>query len=72
MRGCMKMAESMPTMFSLLHHSTPPVLLDVVFEFGTQLAIVVHSGVAVVYLAGGEYKAVLLGVGYYFFEELLD
>ena len=53
----------------VLHHGTPPVLLDVVFEFGSQLAIVVHGGETVVYLAGGEYEAVFLGVGYYLFEE---
>ncbi len=53
----------------VLHHAAPPVLLDVVFEFGTQLAIVVNGGEAVVYFAGGEYEAVFLGVGYYFFEE---
>ncbi len=53
----------------ILYHGTPPILLDVVFQFRTQLTIVVYGGQAVVYLAGREYEAVFLGVGYYFFEE---
>ena len=54
-----------------LHHGLPPCLLDVVLEFGAQLAVVVHGGKAVVDFAAREDESVFFGVGYHFLEEIV-
>jgi len=52
----------------ILNHGFPPVLADIVFQLNTILTIIVYSAKAVVYFARGEYKPILLGMGYDFFE----
>jgi len=54
-----------------LHHSLPPSLLDIVFQLYTQLAVVIHSGEAVVDFAAGEDETVFLGVSHHFLEEIV-
>ena len=44
-------------------HRFPPVALDVVLQFDTHLAIIVHGGQSVIDFAGGEDESVLLAMG---------
>ena len=53
------------------HHGGPPVLLDVVLQFGTQLAVVVSRGQSVVDFARREHKTVFFGVADDFFEKVV-
>ena len=52
-------------------HRLPPVILDVVLELDTHLAVIIHGGEAVVDFAGGENEAVLLAVGYQHLEKFI-
>ena len=43
-------------------HGVPPILLDIVLEFGAHLSIIVHGGKSVIDLAGRENETILLAV----------
>ena len=44
-------------------HRIPPVLLDIVFEFNTKLAVIIHCGESVIDFTGRENITVFLTVG---------
>ncbi len=46
------------------YHSLPPVVLDIVLQFYTELAVIVDGGESVVDFTGGKDEAVLLAVGH--------
>ena len=54
-----------------LHHSFPPVLLDIILQLHAQLTVVVDSGEAVVDLRAREDESVFLGVSHHFLEEIV-
>ena len=51
------------------HHRIPPVTLDIVLQLDAVLPVIVHGTQSVVYFAGRKDEAVLLAVGYQFFEK---
>ena len=50
------------------HHALPPILFDVVLQFHTVLAVIIHGAQSVIDVATGEHKTVFLAVRNYFFE----
>ena len=58
--GCMKMAASIPTMFSYIRVMLfPPVILDIFFQFAAPLAIIIYSLQSIINFTAGKNKTIL-------------